>query len=360
MRLGLLGRYRDALEVARPMINEVSEEDAPGLAAEVRLVAGRTLSKMGEYDEAVSMLEGAADLSLRAGHDDAAIIATTKLAFIEGHERENRDEGLRVARLALALVQRFGRRGTPLEADAFDTLGAVHFRRGEFDDAARSFKRAIVVWGASTGEVSPGRANSVMNLGNALLRAEELEAAREKYAEALAINEALFGREHPASANCLAVLGALHLKLGEIVDARRLLERALPLRAAAFGADHPGVAEIHINLAELHLESSDPREAIEHAARALEIYEGKLGRAAPATVRALASLARAHEASGDNPRAAALVDDARARLRDQSDRASTELRDELATLRARIDDTGASVDHAPSMHTGSLAPPAPR
>jgi tetratricopeptide (TPR) repeat protein len=359
MRLGLLGRYQDALDLARPMMDDVTEQDAPALAAEVRLVAGRTLSKMGEYDEAVPMLEVAADLALSAGHDDAAIIATTKLAFIEGHERENRDEGLRLARLALALVQRLGRLGTPLEADALDTLGAVHFRRGELDEAARSFTSAIGVWGSSTGDVSPGRANSVMNLGNALLRAGEFEAAREKYTEAIAINEALFGREHPALAHCLAVLGALHLQLGEIADARRLLERALPLRAAAFGADHPGVAEIHINLAELHLESSDPRQAIERAARALEIYEGKLGRAAPATVRALASLARAHEASGDNPRAAALVDDARARLRDQSDRASAELRHELATLRERIDASGGPADHAPSMGTGSLAPLTP-
>lgn len=345
-RLAMLARYQESLEAGHLVLRDADAAGSPVLIAEAQLMLGRVSRKTGDLDGAAHHLESAAEMALLAGHDDVAIAATTKLAFLEGHDREHGQAGLREARLALALVRRFNRTQTPLEADALDTAGSVHFKREEYDAAAQHFEQAIGVWETSLGEMSLGVATSTMNLGNALLLLGDLAGARANYERAIAINSALLGPSHPDVAHSIGNLGALFVEAGDLEAALPHLHRALSLREAAFGPGNISVAESLVNLAEVEREAGEHQQACAHLTRALAIREDAFGRSAPQTIRVMLALGVALEAAGADDQAIEVLAEGLARLPDPGPEAEgdsalrSKIARELTRLRARRPPSG--------------------
>ena len=110
---------------------------------------------------------------------------------------------------------------------AYNNLGIIQLRRGEFENAIAQFTRAL--------EIDPGYAEARYNLGNALVRRGAIEEAIAEYKTAIELN--------PRIAGAHANLGTVLIQAGRVAEAVAHLQNAIAIaptngsaRAALGGA----------------------------------------------------------------------------------------------------------------------------
>jgi len=143
--------------------------------------------------------------------------------------------------LALATVLRAGSRTLALH----NTLGILHWERGEFLDSFRHYDAALRICRRTGDGVHEGL---ILNcVGVALSRLQRYDEARTVLEESVALNRRT--SERLLEAHALAALADISLRLGSSSQARALLAEALALRRQL--GDEAGTAEMQRRLAEL-------------------------------------------------------------------------------------------------------------
>lgn len=97
---------------------------------------------------------------------------------------------------ALGFAQR-AVQASPKDGGVLDTLGWVHYKRGEYNAAETHFTRAAELYGNS-----PGVEEVWVHLGAVYEKKNEIERAKDAYKKALSIQP-----EHKAAAQALKRLG---------------------------------------------------------------------------------------------------------------------------------------------------------
>jgi len=113
----------------------------------------------------------------------------------------------------------------------YSSLGYVHYLRGRFDEAVRSYAKAI--------ELRPKSATTHWNLGDAFRRLNRNAEARKAYSDAVALFDADL-RVNPTDAGALATRATCLARLGNVREAR-----ADGARAARLAPTDPDVQYQH-------------------------------------------------------------------------------------------------------------------
>jgi tetratricopeptide (TPR) repeat protein len=226
-----LGKYPEALPLARDIAAEALQVSDPGVQAAALYHEGMLLGRTGDLHEADRVLRRAASLADASGDDALRVRALGALLFfVAGDDRK---------------VDRIG----ALEEEAKGALA----RLGGDDDA---------------------EANFLMGLGAALEEAGRHGEARDADEKVAAVEERLHGRESWQEAIALVNLGSTLANLGEVEPAIELEERAVTIVERELGPAHPSVADAEATIAISLLGEERPALAEPHMRRAIAITDG--------------------------------------------------------------------------------------
>ena len=293
-----VGRYPEALDAARAVVQQAQTLDYPPLWAEALYQRGSLRHGNGQYAEAEADLRQAHTMAVQHYHDQVALDTARALTCVLGNHLARHAEGQQWGEMnALPLAQRSGE---PLqEADSLHTLGRVFFHQGDPQAAKSHHQRALEIRDEVLGPDHPDVASSVLSLGNVCSIQGDHDNARVHYQRALAILEKALGPDHPDTAYGLANLGSALSNLGDHDQALAHFQRALTILEKALGPDHPDVATSLNNLGNVVADLGDLDQARVHYERALAIWQKALGPDHPDVATSLNNLGNVFFSQGD-------------------------------------------------------------
>jgi tetratricopeptide (TPR) repeat protein len=185
-------------------------------------------------------------------------------------------------------------------------IAAVHYYRGDFALAAKSFDEAARLLETTLGEHHHDVAGAYMNLAMAQDELGDELAARASMARAVEIFRLALGPDHPDLAVARTNVGAFELENGDLDAAEAAFRQALATLEATVGPDHIYCTNALRGLAHVALARGRAQDAVAFHQRALAIDETKgTGTAGLASGRL--DLALAQQEAGDRGGAEATV-----------------------------------------------------
>jgi tetratricopeptide (TPR) repeat protein len=236
------GRYDEALVLAREAEASAEAIGWPPLVADVRTRIGSVLERDGDYEGAEASLTAAYFGAAAAGAAPQAARAASQLAYTVGYRRARPGEGLIWSRLADVETGRVGGDRRRADADRLNGEGAIHWMRGDYDQARVVLSRALELREQTAVADDPELGHVLNNLALVYERLGEWERALELSGRALEIWTRAVGEDHPLVATVLNNMAIVHHARKDHTTARDLCARALAIREASLGREHPLVA----------------------------------------------------------------------------------------------------------------------
>jgi len=279
---------------AEKLLAELS--DQPGVQARARTEIGQILGELGEYDLAVTLLQGAVATGQELGDDRGLARSLSVLASLHIQQGELGDAE-RELHQARALVEPSVDGPDQDLANILHELGVVALHQGRWSEAGRHVVDALAMHRAMGGD-RVDEAQMLNTLGAVRHREGNLEEAESLYRQTLALRLDVLGPDHLAVSETQNNLAALLTIRGKPREARELAEAALATRRNLLGDRHPLVATAWHNLGGALRDLGD-LEAAEQAFRtAVSIHEETLGRSHAYTAGSLLRLAAVLEDLG--------------------------------------------------------------
>jgi tetratricopeptide (TPR) repeat protein len=185
------------------------------------------------------------------------------------------EEAVKFIKRALLIIEKVSGVESAEHTENMNNLGTALHRMGRFEDAKKCFEQTIIIDKKILGKKDPAVAIGHNNLGQVLIDMNSLDGAIIHLEKALEINIDLFGKEHYLVASGHYNLGMALMAIGDFPRARAQLELALAKRKKNFGNDHPDVAEAHHGLGMILQTIGNAPEAVEHYREAVRIYESE-------------------------------------------------------------------------------------
>ncbi|MCH9647206.1 MAG: tetratricopeptide repeat protein [Deltaproteobacteria bacterium] len=274
-RLGLFDSAEPLLEGAheraRANLGEMDPEVANSLHELARLQLAR-----GNFDQAEQSFQQTLELRrLLLGQEHPEVAATlSDLALLHQHQgRLDRAEGL--FRQALTMNRRAGAKPRTLAAN-LQNLATVLEAQGDDSAAEPLLREALSTQQRLLEAPHPELAVSLNNLAVFLFHRGDLEGSRELFLEALSQKKKLLGEEHPEVAAGLNNLAVLEQNSGNLDGAEELFQQALGIYRRSLGEDHPNVATNLTNLGQVLLLRGKVGQAEALLRQALAIYRSGL------------------------------------------------------------------------------------
>jgi len=281
-----------------------------------RLEAGDAERVAAELDRRLADLRRAAAAAPTPDPARRALMADLLDLRVEASWRSgdaHSPQALRRARRALSLRRELVGAAGPGRQTALlpslDNLAILHAERGDYEDAERTFRRALAI----RRQEMPGTAAlglGLYRLGNLYQLEGELPRARTVYEKALRVTRSAVGRDDVQVANILDALGVVERTLGHRDKARHLLRAALALRQRLQGPEHVDLAFSLYHLGELAVTGGEPRRARTLIKRALALDRKALGPRHPLVATDLQTLAVVEHELGHGARARRLLESA--------------------------------------------------
>ena len=277
LTLETLGRYEEALVIARDASALARALDYPPVYAEALAQTARALDGRGTADarvEAQRLYFEALDIAEGERHDQLAVAIWNRLVLLAGAMDSRMEQAHAWWQRNAAAVRRVGDDAHE-QARLHHALGEIEYREGKYALAADEERQAITAIARA-----PAHQVELSHYDDALAKSLEflgdLEGALQLHERALAIA----GKAYSAgnfNVIKLKLNYAIALKKrGQRDRARSMLEDALGSMPATSRDSHPDAARIHGFLSEIDNEEGHLDGAADHARTSLAIYQGAL------------------------------------------------------------------------------------
>ncbi len=315
------GKYKEALALLHPFVDEVDATGFAPLRAKVHLQLGIVELSLGQLPAARDDLDLAVTQAGEARTDRLLASALAQLARTQMAARNN-EEASQSARLAESIAVRKNdtvslglarmTRATLLERDGHvaeatalrqDVLAAYERDFGKHDPRLVTVLNQLATGALTSGKLDDAQAwgqraldlsleiygpdhPQVIYALNVMARLADRRGKSDEaiplYERALAIAERTYEPGHANIATILHNLGIAHFRLNHFDEAGRLWQRAISMTEKNYGPDHPEICNLLAALAELRGVEGHPQEAIDLTRRALDITLHANGPMAPA------------------------------------------------------------------------------
>ena len=155
--------------------------------------------------------------------------------------------------------------------------GLVQFYRGDQEQAASAFRRAIHIDETAQGGDSQQLALALLGLGNVYIHSNDYAKADEVLQRAFQITEQGQGRESPGIANCLATLSLLHQRRGDFARALTEIQHALAIDRQRLEPDNAATLVAMDSLGDLYFDLRDYDQAVPVLQQTLHLMQQKYG-----------------------------------------------------------------------------------
>jgi serine/threonine-protein kinase len=296
------GQGRGETVTARELLDRGAERipgelaGQPEVRAEMMAVVGEIYRRLGLYDAARPLLEGALALRrhvLGARHADVAesLGGLARLAYDSGRYADAEP----LYREALALQRQIHGATHPEVARSLDGLSVVVRVRRRLDEAESLAREALAMRRRLHGPRHAEVAESLVNVAVPLYLGGDYDGAEALYREALAMRLALLGEDHLDVAATRNRLALLLRRRGRLEAAEVELRRALATYRKVLDEHHPEVATVLGNLGNLLVDRRDYPAAERLYQEVLASKRARLGRRHPDTAIDLSNLAYVYE-----------------------------------------------------------------
>ncbi|MEM7353876.1 MAG: tetratricopeptide repeat protein, partial [Acidobacteriota bacterium] len=226
-----------------------------------------------------------------AGHPE---VQATLLTAIGAIHRKMGDYDLAGALIEGALAEFRAPQDTndPTLASIRHEQGLLQMERGRFAAAGVHFEEALRIRRKALGEHHPETLQSQVELAEINRLLANFGGARQLAGDALDTLAETGRRQHALFARSLTVLGWLDLQGRRVDLATSRLEEALRVQERYHGQDHAAAATTTVTLAMAHHAAGESERATTLLRRALTIYENRLGTEHLYVAIALMNLAR--------------------------------------------------------------------
>ena len=280
------------------------------VVARLQNVLGRSLFGLGQYAQAVTILERA--------------VATQEKLLGPDHpetlqSRNNLAACYHVAgqwqRALPLLEQTLPRLEAVLGPDHTDTLSAMNnladlYRSvGRTEQALKLFRTTLARRQGSLGPSHPLTLLSRLNLATWQRDAGLFAQALPLLEETLGEYRQVLGPDHPESLKAMTELAQGYCDAGQLARALPLLTDALRRQKEALGPDHPDTLMTMCNLAEAYRAAGQPGQAVTLQAETLQRREATLGKDHSATLVSRNNLAASYRDAGQPAKALPLFEE---------------------------------------------------
>ncbi len=299
--LRIAGQETRALEVAVDVQRQAAGLDYPPIQARAALQVGLSEYELAHYEEARAALETALWTAMEIGDWTLATRAASALstALAQGLGETERAEPL--SRLGLSLARKHAE-NPDLTATALIAATTVERRAEHFDEAI-----ALATAALDLRSVEPVNRGEHFRATHALAAtyfyAAKYEEAAATFREAIVEGEEVYGKDHPQLCEAIYGLGLTLQALTRHEEAAELFERSLAIRRAAYGDLHIDTAESISAVAGSHFFRSEYPEAIAGFQRAVDIGTQIVGADALEVAIWRLNLSRAYAWAEDYPSA---------------------------------------------------------
>jgi serine/threonine protein kinase len=282
----------DAMRAALARADAGTLRDQPMVEAGVRLMIGRSLASLGNYDEAEPVLRRALRLvrEHNPGSRESLANCLNDLAMVV-QSRGDAAGAEPLLREALDLHRRALGDGHALVAASADNLAAALRQQGKLDEAEALYRRALEIRRRTLPAAHEDLAYSYNNLGTLLRDRGKAMEAEQLHREAVSILRNALPPGHPTLARGLINLAIAQRDQSRLADAERSMREALNLSRRALPPDHPDLAVALATLASILRARDKLAEAEPLYREALNIRLAKFGPAHESAARTAASLA---------------------------------------------------------------------
>jgi tetratricopeptide (TPR) repeat protein/predicted Ser/Thr protein kinase len=294
------GKYKEALALVRPLVDEADATGFAPLRAKVRLELGIVELSLGQLVAARDDLDLAVTQAGEAHTDGLLASALAQLARTQMAARKS-EEASQSARLAETLAVR--KHDTQSLGFARLTRATLLERDGHVAEATALRQEVLAAYEHDFGK-HDARLSEVLNqLAAGALTAGKLDDAQAWAQRAYDLSVEIYGPDHPVVSYALTVLARLAERRGKNAEAIPLYERALAIDERAYDPEHPNIATMLHNLAIAHFRLNHFDEAERLWKRAMAITEKNFGPDSPEMCNILAALAQLRDVQGHSQEA---------------------------------------------------------
>ncbi len=258
----------------RPVRKEHVVEGASA-AVQAYLDLAHGVYELGRTDQAVDLLERAADAAQELGEDNPQRAGVLNRLGVLRKRQGRHSEAERLLKRAAGILERAVPQPRAELSTVLSNLGAVYRSMGQAQHARASFERALKM--AEDG-VAPGMtvAWTLDQIGDLEISEDNPTAAVFALRRALAIKEQALRPDDWDMAVTLDRLADGYLKQGRFNEAEAFLLRVMKIREQVLGWDDPGMAKPLTRLARLYNKQRKSGRAEQLAGYALKLFTAVL------------------------------------------------------------------------------------
>jgi serine/threonine-protein kinase len=284
----------DTLRVVALLDRGVKEarslDSEPEVQAELYQTLGNIYQKLGNFDQADSLLRSALERRRSLFGSDSREVAESLVAVgLLRADHAQLAEAERLVREGLAMSKRKLPPNHPAVAKATSALGKVLVDRGKYDQAIPVLEEAVRLQSAPSAPTAD-LAATLSELANAHFYTGHYETSDSLNRRVLVMEGQLYGERHPRVADTLINLGAIQFQRGHYGEAERFNRQALDIVQSWYGKDHPETADTMTILAQALSYQHRYDEAAVLLQQSLAILERAYGRVHPRVAFALNEL----------------------------------------------------------------------
>jgi len=250
----------EAQSLLAPVQAEFGADDE--MTLRLRNTLARALSRTGEIEQALKVLEDVATRQLRvSGPSDTATLHVQGALAIGYLQAERFDQALQLtAEILPRSVKVYGENHQAV-LSLYSLQGSALKGLGRMREAAEAFKLAFLGFRDKFGERHPHVVGTSFNYAQVLIAAEDFAAADQLLADASSLAPEVFGPEHPLLFDIALAQGRSALRAKRWQDAERLLLALDQTSQGKLDAKHPISQEKRGLLEELYEATGRPDRA---------------------------------------------------------------------------------------------------
>jgi tetratricopeptide (TPR) repeat protein len=249
---------------------------------------------LGEYDEAVRMLEEAAERARRTDDSAADVARVLSDLSIAYGDRGDLERAIEVMEESLALRKQALGPQHPDVARGLHNYSQILLKVERFDDAVQASRESIEILSAALHPDHADVAYTEVGLANLLLTREKYEEAAELYVHALSALRKTVGNDHPHIAVVQSSLGGAWVHTDREEEGLEMVRAAAEHAEKVWGSEHPQVVDFHLNYGVTLTEAGRLDEAATALEHSVQLARKSLGELHTNTLRTVARLAEVY------------------------------------------------------------------
>ncbi|MDH3271310.1 MAG: serine/threonine-protein kinase [Gemmatimonadota bacterium] len=262
---------REILDESRLRLEEGEFVDDPGTEAAIALVIGHSYEGLGQYDDAIALMERS--LATRRdllGEDHPLVFASAYRLGTVLWKRGDLEAALEIRHALADMTERTVGTAHADHAESLSNLANTYADMGDFERAEEYLRQAVAVGERLSGDEGQLHlARFLNNLGTVFVDLEKYEDGAAAFERALSIRSRLAGEDSEVYVLTLVNFAAAQRGMGDPEGSEVTYRRSVALEETLYGADHPRTAFAYSGLATVLMELARYDEAESFVRQAL-------------------------------------------------------------------------------------------